>query len=144
MKTCTKCGGGSDFYRDKSTPDGLRYSCKACDKARALKWRYENHERSMASKVEWSQRPEVKVRRAEQQRASKRRHPERWAARAAVNQAIKKGTMVRQPCKECGTPNAHAHHEDYAKPLEVEWLCVKCHGIEHRTTYEGRMAAVSR
>jgi len=35
-------------------------------------------------------------------------------------------------CEQCGAPNAHAHHDDYSRPLDVRWLCRTCHGIEHR------------
>lgn len=36
-------------------------------------------------------------------------------------------------CAGCGVgckPNAH--HGDYAKPLEVIWLCPECHGMRHQ------------
>lgn len=25
----------------------------------------------------------------------------------------------------------HAHHDDYSKPLEIQWLCTGCHGAVH-------------
>lgn len=40
--------------------------------------------------------------------------------------------MKRQPCAECGRPDAQAHHEDYGKPLDVKWLCVTHHRKAHR------------
>lgn len=52
-------------------------------------------------------------------------------ARAAVYGAIKRGALVRQPCRVCGA-KAQAHHDDYSKPLEVDWLCPRHHGAEHR------------
>jgi hypothetical protein len=30
-------------------------------------------------------------------------------------------------------PTLHAHHEDYRRPDDVIWLCVKCHNRVHRS-----------
>ena len=48
-------------------------------------------------------------------------------AHQAVHYAIKKGTLVKQPCSVCGSLKSEAHHEDYSKPLDVTWLCHKHH-----------------
>lgn len=33
-------------------------------------------------------------------------------------------------CQNCGSEcKPDAHHEDYDKPLDVIWLCVRCHGL---------------
>jgi hypothetical protein len=61
-------------------------------------------------------------------------------AYGAVRRAIAQGKLVRPPnCSKCGSVDIkgsdgrstiHAHHHDYTKPLDVEWICVKCHRIE--------------
>ena len=50
-----------------------------------------------------------------------------------VYEAIKKGLLVKpDKCSSCGRNCfIHAHHADYSKPLEVEWLCVSCHKRLH-------------
>lgn len=64
----------------------------------------------------------------------RRQHPERQAAHNAVARALRKGTLVRQPCEKgpegCGPGTVHAHHDDYSKPLEVRWLCALHHAEE--------------
>lgn len=53
-------------------------------------------------------------------------------ANRKVASAIKKGQLERKPCEVCGSENAEAHHDDYNKPLDVRWLCPKCHTEWHR------------
>lgn len=56
---------------------------------------------------------------------------EKSHARALVQSALRYGKMERQLCIICGL-KAQAHHEDYSKPYEVEWLCSKHHAERHR------------
>ena len=52
-------------------------------------------------------------------------------AQGMVSAAIRKGTLVRRPCEECGAVETHAHHDDYTKPLDVRWLCARHHRLAH-------------
>jgi hypothetical protein len=56
----------------------------------------------------------------------------RRLARIAVQSAIRKGQVIRQPCEECGEKKTEAHHDDYDKPLDVRWLCFVCHRKWHK------------
>lgn len=55
------------------------------------------------------------------------KHEARWK----VRRAIAAGRLVRQPCEKCGAEPAHGHHDDYAKPLDVRWLCPDHHREHH-------------
>ena len=61
--------------------------------------------------------------------------PIKTRAHAAVNYAVYKGRLKRPDnCEECGTVPQNilqGHHEDYSKPLNVEWLCGPCHAKRH-------------
>ncbi len=61
---------------------------------------------------------------------AKSKNPLRFKAMQAVQTAVRNGTLVRLPCK-CGDSKSEAHHKDYTKPLEVEWLCRKHHVEAH-------------
>jgi hypothetical protein len=61
-----------------------------------------------------------------------RRHPERLKARSMVHDAVRRGELKQEPCRICSNPKSEAHHEDYMKPLEVDWLCNDCHKDLHR------------
>lgn len=64
------------------------------------------------------------------------------AAYDACRTARHKGLLTRpSACQRCSDPERfgtdgrsllHAHHVDYSKPLDVEWLCAKCHRKETR------------
>lgn len=47
--------------------------------------------------------------------------------------AKKDGRVLKATeCSDCGKGGRiHAHHPDYTKPLDVEWLCPKCHSSRH-------------
>jgi ribosomal protein S27AE len=63
-------------------------------------------------------------------KADPSRHQE-MKARWTTSNAIRDGRLLREPCSECGATPAQAHHDDYAKPLDVRWLCQPCHVIAH-------------
>lgn len=59
-----------------------------------------------------------------------------------LEQAVEDGTLVRpDTCSACGRADEkfadgrseiQAHHDDYNKPLDVRWLCQRCHHEWHR------------
>lgn len=61
-------------------------------------------------------------------------------ARRMVALAVKQGKLIRpESCQRCGDYPGKAsdgramiqgHHPDYSKPLDVEWICCKCHREE--------------
>ena len=61
-------------------------------------------------------------------------------AHNVVEKAVLRGRLVPQPCEVCGANGVfadgrrevQAHHDDYEKPLEVRWLCQKCHYQYHK------------
>ena len=58
-------------------------------------------------------------------------------ARGKIVRAIKNGNIKRpSKCYECGNAGTiQAHHPDYNKPIEVVWLCIKCHRSKHKAKF---------
>lgn len=54
-------------------------------------------------------------------------------ARAKLRYAVWAGNIVKPKyCERCAKKGLlNGHHNDYTKPLEVEWLCSTCHGFAH-------------
>lgn len=63
-------------------------------------------------------------------RSWRQKNPEKYKAQTTLNNAIRDGKIKRQPCIVCGG-KAHAHHEDYSRPLDVIWLCPEHHSKHH-------------
>jgi hypothetical protein len=105
----------AEFYRRKS--GALWPRCKPC--ARAIN-RAKN------------QTPERRAFSRAWVRAERAREPEKMKARDAVRAALASGALVRLPCEVCGRADTHGHHVDYARPLDVRWLCPLCHKAAHR------------
>lgn len=58
-------------------------------------------------------------------------HPKELWAHQCLRSAIKRGLVVKQPCKVCGSPDSEGHHADYDRPIDVDWLCRLHHRQEH-------------
>lgn len=64
--------------------------------------------------------------------AQRKKNPLVAAAYSAVCSAIQCGRLVRQKCEVNGCPRmGEAHHSDYSKPLDVNWLCRIHHNLSH-------------
>jgi hypothetical protein len=63
----------------------------------------------------------------------RKRNPEKMKAYSSVGNALRRGKIKRKSCEVCNKrKNVQAHHEDYSKPLNIKWLCVKCHNFAHK------------
>ncbi|MEX0684029.1 MAG: hypothetical protein WD472_11335 [Dehalococcoidia bacterium] len=129
MMICKTCGEHlplSDFYAG-------RRSCKGCVRI-AVRHRaltnpaVQEYDRARAKRLD-------RVTRAtEVTKAWRRAHPEAYRAQNAVNNAIRDGKLQKGPCSICGTTkHVHGHHKDYLRPLDVTWLCARCHRRLHAT-----------
>ena len=141
QRQCTKCG--EPLPTDRRLP-----LCRACNSARARTWQVANAERHIENQRRWRQEhPDATQR---WQATNPERHVainRRWAAanperdqicrRAAgiVFKAVKRGELTRPAaCEECGAAERQitAAHDDYSRPLDVRWLCRRCHSLWDR------------
>lgn len=129
MKRCSRCKVTKDiaeFHKDRSRPSGLQIRCKSCH---------------LATNREWGERhPEVRAKN-EALRPKKDRNVtgEARLAHRAVEAALARGSLVRPTsCSACDRTlqRIHAHHDDYSKPLDVRWLCQRCHARHHASIRE--------
>ena len=140
-KGCFRCGAEkplTDFYKHKGMKDGHLGKCKPCSRADSGKYRAENIDRVRAYDRARGCRltPEY-------HREYRARFPAKYRAKSAVNNAIRDGKLVKlTSCEECGTSEGrlHGHHDDYALPLSVRWLCAACHHQWHAVNGEARNA----
>lgn len=156
MPDCRVCGGkDTQFYK------GVTSRCKECHKAGARAARemriehYREYDRLRADNPERvAIRKQVAAKRQEDPllREKDAKHGKAWqernrtkrAAHNIVNNAIRDGKLIPVPCELClSEDGVQAHHEDYDKPLDVMWLCQRCHGLRHREINAERRRAAT-
>jgi len=133
-KSCIRCGVEkplTDFYKHPAMADGHLGKCSQCCREQATANRRKNQERYDSYDAARRDLPHRKELRAKVTANMKEERPEVYAAHCAVSNAVRDGKLKKQPCEVCGA-KAHAHHEDYSKPLEVVWLCHAHHMERHR------------
>ena len=148
-KNCFKCGKKkklSEFYKHKMMKDGHLNKCKTCARQDAAerelhlrltdpKWlsreRERCREKQRIARINGTAKPtsyEARKRWVEENRHKTRAHNK-------ARRALLSGKIIKPSnCSSCGklTKKIEMHHDDYDKPLQVRWLCTKCHGKTRR------------
>lgn len=134
-KFCSRCANAkplTEFYKRAASYDGLQPVCKDCDNEMRRDRYYGNHERELEYRNQYQRSAHGYERHLAANRNWRRRNKTKQRAHAAVAYAIRVGKLERKPCEECGAQPTEAHHDDYSKPLEIRWLCKRCHDEHHR------------
>ncbi len=139
--TCKKLKDISEFY--KHWRDGYQYRCKECqranDRIRNATPERQEYNRLIQRKMYpnrrrqyWS-KPEIKERRNELAKKYRKdpKNFKKYKARSVSKIALKNGTIKKHPCGKCGNKKSEMHHENYDKPLDITWLCRRCHSQRH-------------
>jgi len=115
---CSFCKKESPFMIKHSGDDSRQYyCCRSCNTSRAREYRK-------------SPRGKKAIRLAVYK--SIKNNPEKQKARQVVYRNKLSGRLIRLPCRVCGNKESEAHHADYSRPLDVDWLCRTCHSNTHR------------
>lgn len=131
-KPCNRCGQEKrlgEFWTDpRNTSDGRRGICKECANGAR------RGNRKSSTEYARQYRQANMSRHVAVRRAWEARHPEKNAAQRAVRNAVRDGRLAKpDTCQRCGAGGLiHGHHNDYSRPLVVEWYCPKCHKEVHR------------
>ena len=134
QKFCFKCQTEKpidEFYKHPEMADGHLNKCKECTKSDVTANR---NARLLEARTYDSRRSKQPTRIAATTKSTRRwrqKNHRKYAAQVILNNAIRAGKIKRKPCERCGA-KAHAHHENYDKPLEVNWLCATHHSERHK------------
>ena len=142
MKLCSGCGlkkESCDFHNRAASKDGLSAKCRDCqrkyDKARL------KEPKRMKARRDYQKTAKGKLAHGKACKKWVEKNQIKRAAHIIVGNALRDGKLVKAPCEICGEKNSHGHHDDYAQPLSVRWLCDFHHNEWHRENGEGANAS---
>lgn len=120
-----------DFYPHPGMADGYLSVCKTCKRAAVRR-----HRRTTPTVQAYDRDRAKTAKRRLHARALmvkyREENPDAYRAQTAVGNALRDGRLSREACLFCAVADhVHAHHRDYSKPLDVIWLCAKCHHRMH-------------
>jgi hypothetical protein len=144
MLICKHCNTekpDGDFYASSKS------KCKECIKSAVRSHREQNIEKIREYDKQRGNQPHrvearkkyIKTEAGKQAKkkaidAYKKRQPMVYASHVITGNAIRDGKLIQASnCSACNsTEKIEGHHDDYTKPLDVRWLCEKCHKQWHR------------
>lgn len=135
---CTRCEEWfprDGFYAEKRSSVGIKSECKGCHVRTSIESRdpkrHRVTNREWMRSSEYGKRPEVRER--ERGRSARRSRSIEHMCRVLLNDAVRVGVVVKPTaCSRCEKKcRPQAHHWSYYRPLEVEWLCSRCHAEVH-------------
>jgi len=157
FKRCFKCLDNlplDSFYKHSKMGDGHLNKCKQCTKNDATKNRlerieyYRAYDKARASQPKrvlarqyYMKTEEGKIAHARANANWSFKHPNRRKASHVVSNAVRDGSISKEPCIICGSTRVEGHHPDYDRPLDVVWLCVRHHKDVHLMVKDNLMAA---
>ena len=143
----------SEYYQHKQMFDGHLNVCKECTKNRVGKHRQDNidrikeYDRNRPNKKErvekvrqrrdWlkvNDRQKYQVQIVAPKKKWDKNNPEKKRAQTILNNAVRDKRIIKPIyCSICEKKTRlHGHHDDYSKPLDVEWMCAICHKTFHK------------
>jgi hypothetical protein len=133
--------------------DGHLNKCKECTKKDTKDNTEKNHnyyleyDRQRANAPHRAQ-ARLEYAQTEEGKKAHRKARDKWtednvikrAASTIVGNAIKSGKIIKPlNCEVCNEKPSrlHGHHNDYNYPMNVRWLCSKCHTAWHKENGSG-------
>ena len=132
-KKCAECGRElplSEFNKNRKNKDGLQGRCRECF-SRYNKARYASSREKFKSDI-YAYKKANPYNVLDSRIKTCLKNPTHRNANMALNEAVSAGVVeTPEHCSGCGISGKEtrlgAHHYDYAKPLDVVWVCAKCH-----------------
>ena len=150
-KLCNKCEGLfplTSFYKHARMSDGYLNHCKNCVKKKRVSLhrdlnieKIREYDRNRPNRLERNLKQQIYQKtdkgKSVSEKSSKaycEKYPQKRKAVIALSNAVRDGLILRpEACLSCNsTVRVQGHHNDYSKPLEVIWLCEKCHKDLHK------------
>lgn len=124
MNICRHCKNCEGTIRDSwCFSKGKKYSyysCRECNTERMKKYR--NTRLGRIASLE-----------AVKRYCSKPNNIRKIKAHYALRRAVETGRIIKSlECSICRSSSLlHGHHDDYGRPLDVRWVCRRCHSNIH-------------
>lgn len=113
--------------------------CRECERLIEARYRAKNKEQRNAYSREYGterrKSEEYRVYMRQVHKAYALKYPDKRKAHHLLQNAVRDKRIIKPTeCDRCNaTGLIHGHHNDYSRPFDVMWLCIKCHEWMHHS-----------